>query len=233
MNLRELDQIEEGIVSSIRGMFNKQGSSFTKIQDIFVKDFVQDAFTSLNSAIKGGLLANPKNKDKQQPQSSAPVSENNTEYRALNSIFESIINLNEEDANYQMSFPDFMMNWFGQYMKGVPWENSKSLVQTHINNFEKTYPNTGPLKQLAQLGFALSRTGIPAGAPQEFKQFQNSNTQNVQQDVDSIKTAMAELAKTQPELYNKFIKTLQPVKNKLPTGAGITSGLAEQKNRKR
>ncbi len=233
MNLRELDQIEEGIVSSIRGMFNKQGSSFTKIQDIFVKDFMQDAFTSLNSAIKGGLLANPKDKHKKQPPPPAPISEDNTEYRALNSIFESIINLSEEDANYQMSFSDFMMNWFNTYMKGVPWEHSKPIVKRHIDNFEKTYPNPGPLKELARLGLALSRTGMPAGAPQEFRQFQNSNAENIEQDFESIKTAMAELAKTQPELYNKFIKTLRPTKPSLPSGAGVTTGLAEQKNSRR
>jgi hypothetical protein len=72
---------------------------------------------------------------------------------------------------------------------------------------------------------------MPAGAPQEFRQFQNSNAEN--KDFESIKTAMAELAKTQPELYNKFIKTLRPTKPSLPSGAGTTSGLAEQKNRKR
>lgn len=57
MNLNELNQIEEGIISSIKGMFTGQGGYQTKVQDIFIKDFVQDAITSLNNGVKGGLIS--------------------------------------------------------------------------------------------------------------------------------------------------------------------------------
>jgi hypothetical protein len=56
MNLNELNKIEESIVSSIKGMFTGQGGFQTKVQDIFIKDFVQDAITSLNNGVKGGLI---------------------------------------------------------------------------------------------------------------------------------------------------------------------------------
>lgn len=57
MNLNELNQIEEGIISSIKGLFTGQGGQQTKVQDIFIKDFVQDAITSLNNGVKGGLIS--------------------------------------------------------------------------------------------------------------------------------------------------------------------------------
>ena len=56
MNINELNKIEEGIVSSIKGLFTGQGGYQTKVQDIFIKDFVQDALTSLNNGVKGGLI---------------------------------------------------------------------------------------------------------------------------------------------------------------------------------
>ena len=56
MNINELSKIEESIVSSIKGMFTGQGGFQTKVQDIFIKDFVQDAITSLNNGVKGGLI---------------------------------------------------------------------------------------------------------------------------------------------------------------------------------
>ena len=56
MNLNELNKIEEGVLSSIKGMFTGQGGYQTQVQDIFIKDFVQDALTSLNNGVKGGLI---------------------------------------------------------------------------------------------------------------------------------------------------------------------------------
>lgn len=55
MKLNELKQIEEGIFSAIKDRF-QQGGYQTKVQDIFIKDFVQDAITSLNNGVKGGLI---------------------------------------------------------------------------------------------------------------------------------------------------------------------------------
>lgn len=55
MNLNELNKIEEGIFSAIKDRF-QQGGYQTRVQDIFIKDFVQDAITSLNNGVKGGLI---------------------------------------------------------------------------------------------------------------------------------------------------------------------------------
>ena len=49
MKLNELNKIEEGIISGIKGLMSGQGSYQTKVQDIFIKDFIQDAMTSLNN----------------------------------------------------------------------------------------------------------------------------------------------------------------------------------------
>lgn len=55
MKLNELNQIEEGIFSAIKDRF-QQGGYQTQVQNIFITDFVQDAITSLNNGIKGGLI---------------------------------------------------------------------------------------------------------------------------------------------------------------------------------
>lgn len=55
MKISEFNKIEEGIFSAIKDRF-LQGGYQTKVQDIFIKDFVQDAITSLNNGVKGGLI---------------------------------------------------------------------------------------------------------------------------------------------------------------------------------
>ncbi len=102
-----------------------------------------------------------------------------------------------------------MMDWFGQYMQGVNWQSSQSIVNQKLKDLQDQYPNN--LKQnltdLARIGLALSKTATPAGAPQEFSQAVKQQATTVQ----DLKTSLATLAKNDPNGYNELVKTLKPV----------------------
>lgn len=310
MKLNELNKIEEGIVSSIKGMFTGQGGYQTKVQDIFIKDFIQDAITSLNNGVKGGLIdpnfkstgggQNAQGAQPAQPAQSAQpeqpaqggqpaapakpgqqyygkiapnagpatkpapaanplsaptlpkttvtakpsttskpggitsggagMSIKESSYDKMNKVFESIININE--ATNLMTIADYMMNWFGQYMQGVQWEGSKSIVQQKLKKLQDEYPSNVKqnLTDLARVGLALSKAGVPAGAPQEYVQaFKQSNTDAATQ-FTQVKAALDDLSMSHPDLYNKFIKTLQPAKAAQP---GASAGLVAEGKRKK
>ncbi len=55
MKLGELKQIEEGFFSNLKDKW-RQGSYQNQVEKIFIQDFVQDAFVSLNNGVKGGLV---------------------------------------------------------------------------------------------------------------------------------------------------------------------------------
>lgn len=277
MKLNELNQIEEGIISSIKGMFTGQGGYQTQVQDIFINDFVQDAITSLNNGVKGGLI-NPAAKSNAAPASdpavatssnanAAPsgqqymgkiapnagpaakpaaaaspfatptlnqpkttVSANTTtaskpgsittggvgmkikesSYDKMNRIFESIINIDEEAQARTIS--DFMMDWFTQYMQGVNWQSSQAIVQQKLNKIQDDYPNNVKqnLTDLARIGLALSKTGTPAGAPQQFTQAKKQEADTI----NDLKGSLEGLAKTDPNAYNELIKDLKPAKTR-------------------
>ena len=61
MKLNELNKIEEALFPGLRGMMSGQGKYQTQVQDIFIKDFVQDAITSLKNGFDGGLVHKEKN----------------------------------------------------------------------------------------------------------------------------------------------------------------------------
>ncbi len=239
MNLSELNKIEEGILGNIGTAIKdrfQQGGYQTKVQDIFIKDFVQDAITSLNNGIKGGLIdpnvksnqtatpAEPAAKPGEQPYKWAPAGMNVTpdtklsslgatgdlaesKYRRLNQIFESIINVDE--AAQLRTISDFMMDWFTQYMQGVNWNSNKPIVQQKLEKLQDEYPKNikQNLTDLARIGLALSKAATPAGAPQEFTQAKKEQASSVQE----LKAALDELAQSNPAGYNELIKTLKPV----------------------
>jgi hypothetical protein len=299
MKLNDLNNIEEGLLSSIKDRF-AQGGFQTKVQNIFIKDFIQDAMVSINNGLKGGLVQDPKSTvapatdteqtgtqpaapsssaaipttsptqvppaqqtgQKMSPQQTAtakmqtragiqptgqkmtpaqrtqaqlqarkmqaaqkPVPVKESAYDKMNRVFESIINIDE--AGEMMSLSDYLMSWFAQYMNGVAWEGSKPIVKTKIDALAKDYPNNlkANLTSLAQTALALSKAATPAGAPQEFTQMRQAGVKDVQQTYTEIKAALDELSKVNPDLYNKFIKTLTPV----TATPGASAGLAEEK----
>jgi hypothetical protein len=299
MKLNDLSKIEEGLLSDIKDRF-AQGGYQTKVQNIFIKDFIQDAMVSINNGLKGGLVQDPKSTvasadpadttdttqtgtqtgaavpttsptqvppaqqtgQTMSPQQTAtakmqtragvqptgqpmtasqrtqaqlqarkmqaaqkPVPVKESAYDKMNRVFESIININE--AGEMMSLSDYLMSWFAQYMNGVAWEGSKPIVKTKIDALAKDYPNNlkANLTSLAQTALALSKAATPAGAPKEFTQMRQTGVKDVQQTYDEIKAALDELSKVNPDLYNKFIKTLTPV----TATPGASAGLAEEK----
>ena len=299
MKLNDLSKIEEGLLSNIKDRF-AQGGYQTKVQNIFIKDFIQDAMVSINNGLKGGLVQDPKSavapsdttSDSQtappspspsaavpttsptqvppaqqtgqamSPQQTAtakmqtkagvqptgqpmtasqrtqaqlqarkmqaaqkPVPVKESAYDKMNRVFESIININE--AGEMMSLSDYLMSWFAQYMNGVAWEGSKPIVKTKIDALAKDYPNNlkANLTSLAQTALALSKAATPAGAPQEFNQMRQTGVKDVQQTYAEIKAALDELSKVNPDLYNKFIKSLTPA----TATPGASAGLAEEK----
>lgn len=308
MKLNELNKIEEGIISGIKGLMSGQGSYQTKVQDIFIKDFIQDAMTSLNNGLNGGLInaniktpgtqpaasaqpaagtqpaagaqqagAAPAAKPGQQyygkiapnagpatkpPAPASPFSTptlnqpkttvsttassagkpggitsggagikiKESSYDKMNRVFENIINIDEDDN--QMTISDYMMNWFAQYMQGVQWEGRKPLIKQKLEQLQKDYPKNVKqhLTDLAKIGLALSKAGIPAGAPQEYVQTVKQNAADAGTAFTQVKAELDQLASAHPDLYNKFIKTLQPAKAAQP---GASAGLVAEGKRKK
>ena len=71
MKLNELNKIEEGLVSGLKDMFSGQGKYQTQVQNIFIKDFVQDAIASLRNGLSGGLITKDTKPTPAQPEQPA------------------------------------------------------------------------------------------------------------------------------------------------------------------
>jgi hypothetical protein len=130
-----------------------------------------------------------------------------SEYSKLNQIFESIINIDE--AEQLRTIADYMMAWFGQYMKGVEWEGSRAIVQQKVNKLQDEYPKNvnANLEALARMGLALSKAGSPAGAPPEFTKAK----QETAASIEDLRGTLENLSKSDPNAYNALIKNLKPV----------------------
>jgi len=176
------------------------------IQDIFVKDFVGDAATSLSNGIQGGLI-DPTAKS---TTTSNPPITSESRYDKMNHVFESIININEQAKLRTIS--DFMMDWFTLYMKGVNWESSRAVVQQNLNKLQDEYPRNVKenLTTLARIGLALISVNVgrtPAGAPPEFKKAQQQELASVEE----LKSDLDNLSNSNPQAYNELVRALKPV----------------------
>lgn len=241
MKLNDLKKIEEGFFGNLKDKW-RQGSYQNQVEKIFIQDFVQDAFVSLNNGVKGGLIdANIKstpNAGSNTPPSSpasapgaapgTPTTESAT-YQKLNHLFENIVNTLEQAATGKMSISQYMMNWFGQYMQGVPWQGSKDTVQQMLDQLQDEYPKnaTQNINNLARTAFALSKASSkpPAGAPDQFKKEKTEAPKKAEE----IAADLGEIAATNPDLYKELYNNL-PKPQAAPAAAAGT--VAESRKRK-
>lgn len=98
-------------------------------------------------------------------------------YVKMNSLFESIMNINE---NQGVSIGKYMTDWFAAYMAGTKWQNYKSQVEPMIQAVEDTFSKDkgkAAIKQLAKTALSISKLSPkkPEGAP-EIPQQNNTAT---------------------------------------------------------
>lgn len=150
-----------------------------------------------------------------------------TKFYKLNNLFESILNLSENDGKQSIS--QFMLNWFNQYMTGVNWQSQKQLVLGMLSDMENTYPKgyKDKIKNIAKTAFALSKssTSMPLGMQDELKKSKDPSLQAAAKDAGAapaadkpagtsaadLETQLQQLAKTDPDAYNKLVYSLKPV----------------------
>lgn len=101
-------------------------------------------------------------------------------YIKLNSLFESIVKLDEDDGKQSIS--DYMLNWFNQYMTGVNWKSQQATVIPMIKAIEASYgkdKGKAAIKTLAKTAYALSKsnTSMPAGMKDELSKMKDPNAQ--------------------------------------------------------
>lgn len=88
-------------------------------------------------------------------------------YVKMNSLFESIMNINE---NQGVSIGKYMTDWFAAYMAGTKWESYKAQVEPMIQSVEDTFSKDkgkAAIKQLAKTALSISKLSPkkPEGAP--------------------------------------------------------------------
>ena len=102
------------------------------------------------------------------------IEKNNNLYLAeqkfarMNSLFESIMNLTE---NQGVSIGKFMTDWFAAYMTNTKWESYRAQVDPMIQAIENSYAKDrgkAAIKQLAKTAFSISKLSPmkPQGAPE-------------------------------------------------------------------
>lgn len=89
-------------------------------------------------------------------------------YVKMNSLFESIMNINE---NQGVSIGKYMTDWFAAYMAGTKWESYKAQVEPMIQAVENTFSKDkgkAAIKQLAKTALSISKLSPkkPEGAPE-------------------------------------------------------------------
>lgn len=184
MKIQELNEDFSTLAAGVKGAFNGKGTQKQLTQDLFLKDFYQDAITSLDNAIKG-YIVNPnlksspdgdKPKDiikvdpaakKEEPEY-YPVAE--SKFHKLNALFESIVEDGQASKADGVSISSYLFSWFDKYMQGVPWRNTyKPRIMQMLHGIEYAYPKGNwkqGIKTLGKAAYAISTASsrFPVGA---------------------------------------------------------------------
>lgn len=135
-------------------------------------------------------------------------------YVKMDSLFESIMNLNE---NQGVSIGKYMTDWFAAYMAGTKWQNYKTQVEPMIQAVENTFSKDkgkAAIKQLAKTALSISKLSPkkPEGAPEPQQQQSNTAPDPVANlfkgSGNEIEQQLAALKKNNPEGYKAAVAKL-------------------------
>lgn len=135
------------------------------------------------------------------------------DYRALNTIFESIFStMYEEEEQPTETIGEYMIRWFDTYMEGTNWKTKQGIILPIIKDIEKTYNSDKGRAAIEKLGrVAWDMLGkapsVPAGAkdivPNREAPSAASGGGKISTTSEII-SAIANLKKTNPMEFNKL-----------------------------
>lgn len=168
-----VNEIFDVAKAAVKGFVSGKGTEQALQQDIFVKDFYQDALTSIKLGLSNKAINSPDKTAVAAPSAApsaassagvAPTKESikkgkmqESKYADLDLIFESILNLDEDEVGESMS--SFLQKWFATYMSGINWQPDSALVNRDIKNIEDLY-NQGKNYKAAIKSLASTAYGI-------------------------------------------------------------------------
>jgi hypothetical protein len=148
-----------------------------KVKNIFIKDFIEDFREGLDSAIKSGVVTLG---SRQIPKAQAGDFFTEDKFQKLNTVFESIMDLMENEDAQTVS--EWGLEWWQQYMQAYQFDRVLPQVKRILQTMEQAYSQQGmlnkmkgtvqfnnALNQLANLAWSVERTGKrrpgPTGSP--------------------------------------------------------------------
>lgn len=231
MKLEEIKKIEEafrfGDLFGTNVGYNsniKQKVPGKVVTQNYINNFIDDAYTALDSAIQGGLV-DPKSTDPARPPRkpkppkppappAPPPTPEGKNYTVLNTIFESII---EARVGKPMSIANFLRNhWYPSYMKGVNYSSHQRRIDSILNNIQATYATDkgkSGFQTLGNLSAALSQT-VGAASPSSRTAPEEPRTRPDTPPVDDaairdyILKAMEQLKSRSPTIHDEILNTL-------------------------
>ena len=108
----------------------------------FVRDFVSDALSTIDSGLRAGLINPPSSQMNVDQTNDQPDGQALAE---LNRVFESIIEQSQGtdvETSGGRLLSVFLKDWFGQWMQNVDYTKSKDVLYHIIDNLEHAYNNS-------------------------------------------------------------------------------------------